>query len=131
VTVVDSSVWVELFRGKTVPEVQWLLEHLHNVEVSLTDLTLCEVLQGARIPQEFNILKGRLLQFPVLRTGGITLAMDAAERYSWLRAKGITVRSTIDCVIATLCIREGHQLLHRDRDFSAFERYFELKTVKP
>ncbi len=67
----------------------------------------------------------------VLSSGGVEIAVAAAENYRILRTKGITVRKTIDCLIATFCIREGHELLHRDRDFDPFEMHLGLQVIHP
>jgi predicted nucleic acid-binding protein len=67
----------------------------------------------------------------VYATGGTELALAASDNYRFLRKRGITIRKTIDCLIATFCIREGHALLHRDRDFDPFEEHLGLKVVHP
>jgi hypothetical protein len=61
----------------------------------------------------------------------VDLAMQSAENYRSLRRKGVTVRSTVDCLIATFCIEDGHQLLHRDRDFDLFEQHMRLHVLHP
>ena len=70
-------------------------------------------------------------RFRVLEAGGEELAIDAARKYRYLRKRGITIRKTIDCLIATVCIREGHALLHRDSDFDGFETHLGLEVVHP
>jgi predicted nucleic acid-binding protein len=99
--------------------------------VALTDLILCEVLQGIRRDVLFTSVRHDLLKFVIFETGGSDLALASAANYRELRKRGITVRSTIDCLIATFCIREGHSLLHRDRDYDAFERHLGLSVVHP
>jgi predicted nucleic acid-binding protein len=73
----------------------------------------------------------RLRKLELFNSGGVELAKDAARNYRILRTRGHTVRKTIDCLIATFCIRERHSLLHRDRDFDPFEMYLELSVVHP
>jgi predicted nucleic acid-binding protein len=99
--------------------------------LALTDLILCEVLQGLRNEKASAEIARQLNAFPVFNTGGQEAAIAAARNYRFLRARGATVRKTIDCVIATHCIRHGHSLLHRDRDFDPFERYLGLDVIHP
>jgi predicted nucleic acid-binding protein len=117
---VDASVWVDYLRGLTTPESEWLDRHLGTLPLGLTDLTLCEVLQGCPDRQADEVA-ARLMALSVASTGGAGLALAAAESYRRLRRRGITVRKTIDCWIATFCVREAHTLLHSDRDFDPFE----------
>jgi predicted nucleic acid-binding protein len=70
-----------------------------------------------------------VLKFDVFESGGVDLASEAARNYRILRSRGHTVRKTVDCLIATFCIRDGHSLLHRDRDFDPLEQYLELSVV--
>jgi predicted nucleic acid-binding protein len=72
-----------------------------------------------------------LRRFQIFETGGLELATSAAKHYRFLRARGRTVCKTIDCLIATFCIREGHSLLHCDRDFEPFEQLLGLGVVHP
>jgi predicted nucleic acid-binding protein len=97
----------------------------------LTDLILCEVLHGIRDPRTLAQVRDDLLQFHVFHAGGTELAIIAAQNYQILRARGHTVRKTIDCLIATFCLEAGHELLHRDRDFDMFEKALGLKVVHP
>ena len=125
---VDASVWIDYLRGQATPEADWLDRNLGARSLGLTDLTLCEVLQGCPDRQAAE-LGARLMEFDVLTTGGAELAIAAAESYRRLRRRGVTVRKTIDCWIAAFCLREGHALLHRDRDFDPFERFLGLQVV--
>ena len=129
--IVDSSVWIDYLADRSMPEVDWLARNVESDEISLTDLTLCEVLQGLRDDQSFERVLHRLMLLPMFQICGTTLAIASAENYRILRAKGITVRKTIDCLIATFCIRNGHALLHRDRDFDPFEKHLGLRVVHP
>ncbi len=130
-TIVDSSVWIDYLADARNQHAIWLDQHLPAQRIGLTDLALCEVLQGFRGAARFERIRMRLTALPVLNAGGTELAIAAAENYRILRAKGITVRKTIDCLIATFCIREGHALLHRDRDYDPFERHLGLRVVHP
>ena len=99
--------------------------------LALTDVMLCEVLQGVRDESAAKSVERQLLKLEVFDTGGVDLAREAARNYHTLRGRGHTVRKTIDCLIATFCIREQHALLHRDRDFDPFEQYLGLSVIHP
>ncbi|HXE09728.1 MAG TPA: PIN domain nuclease [Acidobacteriaceae bacterium] len=129
--VVDASVWISYLADKSTLEAEWLTRNASSGDVSLTDLTLCEILQGIRDDRAFQRILQRLILQPIFDTGGIDLSIAAAENYRILRAKGITVRKTIDCLIATFCIRGGHVLLHRDADFDHFEKHLGLRVLHP
>ena len=129
--IVDATVWIDYLRGDENPETRWLERQLTTRPLGLTDLTLCEVLQGVRDDLEFLSVRNDLLQFHVFSTGSPELAVAAAHNYRSLRARGFTVRRTIDCIVATFCLEAGHELLHRDRDFDAFEKALGLEVVHP
>lgn len=129
--VVDTTVWIDYLQGAGNPETDWLHAALDRQRLALTDIVLCEVLQGVEDDDSARAVEALLLKLEVLETGGVDLAREAARNDRRLRARGHTVRKTIDCLIATLCIREGHSLLHRDRDFEPFERFLALSVVHP
>jgi len=129
--IVDTTVWIDYFRGADNPESLWLDRELPRQRLCLTDLILCEVLQGVHDPVLFTQVRDELLAFHVFETGGKDLAVTSAVNYRILREKGYVVRRTIDCLIATLCIESGHSLLHRDRDFEPFEKVLGLAVVHP
>jgi predicted nucleic acid-binding protein len=129
VVIIDTTVWVDYFRGVRNPETDWLDTDIDRQRLGLTDIILCEVLQGVHDDSAAADVERRLRKLEVFETGGVDLATEAARNYRVLRARGHTVRKTIDCLIATFCIRGGHSLLHRDRDFDPFERYLELSVV--
>ena len=127
----DTTVWVDYLKGRENPETGWLERGLGREGIALTDVILCEVLQGVRSEAEFGQIKKELLKFEVFPTGGVAFALEAARNSCELRRKGFTVRKTIDCWVATFCLREGHSLLHRDRDYDMFERVFGLSVIRP
>jgi len=127
----DTTIWIDYFGGARNVQTDWLDQAVGNVELGITDLSLCELLQGVRSDAQFNWLRGEMRRFDVLNTGGEALAIASAENYRLLRTKGFTVRKTIDCLIATYCLIEGHTLLHRDRDFDPFEAHLGLQVVHP
>lgn len=129
--IVDTTVWVDyLCSGQNV-ETEWLHRELERQRLGLTDLILCEVLQGVRNDASFPRVQRELAKFEVFETGGAELAVAAARNFRKLRQQGYTVRKTIDCLIATFCLRDGHALLHRDRDFDPFEQYLGLPVIRP
>ena len=92
---------------------------------------MSEVMQGIRYEAQAEKILRRLSRFEVSEVPSETLAIAAARNYRQLRTLGITVRSTIDCIIATFCIEENHILLHNDRDFDAFEEHLDLRVLHP
>jgi len=131
VVIVDTTVWVDYFQGIRNPETDWLDAELDRQRLGLTDIILCEVLQGVRDESSANDVERRLLKLELFEAGGADLAREAARNYRALRSRGRTVRKTIDCLIATFCIRERYSLLHRDRDFDPFEQFLDLSVIHP
>jgi len=129
VVIVDSAIWVDYLRGAMTLQTDWLNLHAGRQRLGLTDLILCEVLQGVRDDAQFAAVRRTLLHFDVLTMSGTALALNAAENYRTLRARGRTVRRAIDCLIATFCLMHDHELLHNDRDFDAFEQVLGLRVV--
>jgi hypothetical protein len=128
--VIDTTVWIDYLRGAENPETRWLERELQRQRLGLTDLILCEVLQGIPDRALFGEVRDELLKFHIFETAGADLAIAAAQNYRDLRQRGYTVRKTIDCLIATFCLQGGHELLHRDRDFDPFEKVLGLRVVQ-
>jgi predicted nucleic acid-binding protein len=131
VVIIDTTVWVDFLRGVSNPETEWLDAELDRQRLGVTDLIVCEVLQGVRDEAAARDVERQLLKLHVFETGTIELAREAARNYRLLRTRGHTVRKTIDCLIATFCLRDGHSLMHRDRDFDPFEQLLHLSVVHP
>jgi predicted nucleic acid-binding protein len=131
VVIVDTTVWIDYFQGVENPETEWLNTEIDRQRLGLTDIILCEVLQGVRDDVVAKEVERRLLNLEVFDTGGVAVAREAARNYRALRSRGYTVRKTIDCLIATFCLRGQHSLLHRDRDFDPFETFLELSVIHP
>lgn len=129
--IVDTTVWVDYLCGTSSPHTEWLEANLLAERFGLTDLILCEVLQGVMSDTHCDAVQKELQRFEVYETGTIELAIEAATNYRQLRAAGRTVQKTIDCLIATFCLVEGHALLHNDRDYDPFESHLGLKVVHP
>lgn len=126
---VDSSVWIDFLRGTPTPQADTLDGLLGAVPLAIGDLILTEVLQGCKTDKAFSEVRRLLSTLSVVSLGGMDLAVAAARNFRKLRAMGITVRKTIDTVIATRCIVDRYELLHRDRDFDAFEAHLGLRCV--
>lgn len=126
---VDSSVWIDFFRNKPTLQAEWLDRNLGIEGLVVGDLILAEVLQGFQDDRGFNEAKRLLGQLEQLDIVGADLAIEAARNYRKLRAAGVTVRGTVDVLIATRCIADGLRLLHSDRDFEAFEQRLGLRVV--
>ena len=126
---VDSSVWVDYFRGAATREAH-RLDSLLGVEPLATgDLILTEVLQGFVSDRDFNQAKRLLTSLVVVDLAGQRLAIQAARNFRTLRSLGVTVRKTIDTVIATHCIESRFALLYSDRDFDPFVEHLGLRPV--
>jgi predicted nucleic acid-binding protein len=128
--IVDSSVWIDYFGGRVTPQTDLLHAALGWQAIALGDIILCEVLQGYRRQKDFDAARRALLQFSIYRVGGTEIALKSAENYRALRHQGITVRKTVDCLIATFVIEGGFTLLHSDRDFDPFEIHLGLSVVR-
>ena len=129
--IVDTTVWIDYFHGTDNGEIEWLDAELEHQRLGLTDIILCEVLQGVRDESAAVRVERQLLKLEVFASGGVDLARDAARNDRLLRSRGHTVRKTVDCLIATFCIREQHSLLHRYRDFDPFEEFLGLSVIHP
>jgi len=126
---VDSSVWIDYFRGTATPQTDALDSLLGREPLAIGDLILVEVLQGFADESDFNQAQRLLTSLTVVELGGREIAIQAAKNFRALRRLGITVRKTIDTVIATRCIENGFDLLHSDRDFDAFATHLGLRVV--
>lgn len=126
---VDSSVWIDFFRGTQTPESDRLDELLATEPLAIGDLILTEVLQGFRNDKDFSEAEALLTSLTVVHLGGLDIALRAAHNYRTLRALGVTIRKTIDTVIATRCIESGYLLLHSDRDFDPFVKHLGLRSA--
>ena len=128
---VDSSVWINYFNGIPTWQTDLLDNYLSNVPVIIGDLILLEVLQGFRSNNDYETAKDFLCALPFRQIGGYNVSIQSVQNYRILRQSGVTVRKTIDIIIATFCIMEGLALLHDDRDFDPMVSHFSLKTPIP
>jgi predicted nucleic acid-binding protein len=126
---VDSSVWIDYFNGRDGAATRKLDELLSTTIVTVGDLILVEVLQGFSRDEDFRTARSLLLELELVQLGGVELALKAAANFRLLRSRGITVRKTVDCVIATWCTEHGVALLHSDRDFDPFAEHLGLRSA--
>jgi predicted nucleic acid-binding protein len=126
---VDSSVWIDYFRGTVNRQTERLDGLLGQELLCVGDLILTEVLQGFADERDFGKAKKLLTSLIVIDLGGHDTAIQAARNFRVLRSMGVTVRKTIDTIIATRCIESGYELLHNDRDFNAFAEHLGLQVV--
>ena len=123
---VDSSVWIDYFRGTATPQAARLDVLLGNEPLCVGDLILAEVLQGFNTDREFNQARKLMDSLEIVTLGGREMAIQAARNYCALRLLGITVRNTIDTFIATCCMEKKITLLFSDRDFDPFVEHMGL-----
>lgn len=123
---VDSSVWIDYFRGEANAQSDCLDALLGREPVVVGDLILAEVLQGFTTERAFTQALTLMEAVETIEIGGRQIAVEAARNYCTLRSLGITVRKTIDTLIATRCIHDGLPLLYGDRDFDAFTEHLGL-----
>lgn len=126
---VDSSVWIDYFRGSITPQTDRLDALLGNEPVAIGDLILAEVLQGFATDRDFNKALKLLTSLTVVELGGRDVAIQAARNFRALRSLGVTVRKTIDTLIATRCIESDFALLYSDRDFEPFVEHLGLRCA--
>ena len=128
---VDSTVWVDYFNGIENPQTDYLHQIADKTPILVGDLILTEVLQGFREDADFEKARRAMGKYMQMEMVNPELALQSARNYRLLRRKGITVRKTIDSLIATYCIENEHELLHNDSDFDGYEKHLGLKVVHP
>lgn len=124
--VADSSAWIDYLRWTGGPAAQAVLRLLGTGRLLIGDIILCEVLRGARDDVDAARIRSKLFVLPFVEMVGRDIAAQAAANYRTLRGLGVTVRSTIDLLIGTFCIVNGHRLLHNDRDFAPMVQHLGL-----
>ena len=127
--VVDTSVWIDYFRGVVTPQSDKLDTILGVERVITGDLILTEVLQGFVSDRDFNQARKLLASVPLVPLVGEDIAFQAARNFRKLRTLGITIRKTIDTLIATSCIEKELSLLYSDRAFDPFVQHLGLRSA--
>ena len=121
--------WIDYFRGTITAKTELLDTLLGREPLAIGDFMLTEVLQGSADERAFNAARKMLTSLMIVELGGLKIAIQAAKNFRTLRSRGVTVRKTIDTVIATRCIESGYELLHNDRDFDPFAKHLGLRVV--
>ena len=127
--VIDSSVWIAEFRNETTPSTVFLRSIEREDTILVLDLVMFELLQGARDNAHANRIERNLRKFEIASAAGPDLVVRAASNHRHLRSRGITIRKSIDVIIATFCIENDHLLLHQDRDFQPFAEHLGLRIA--
>jgi predicted nucleic acid-binding protein len=127
--VVDSTVWIDYFNGLANLQTDYLNNILDKTPILIGDLILAEVLQGFRQDPDFEKARRTLGRFLQVNMVNSSLALQSARNFRLLRQKGVTVRKTIDSLIATYCIENDHELLHNDYDFDGYEKHLGLRVA--
>ncbi len=128
---IDSSVWIDYLRKRVTWQTEQLNALMSGQRLAIGDLALAEVLQGCRDRRHLEQVLDFLSDYQIVTISGIEIAIEAARNYLKLRSAGITIRKTINGLIATRCIHDGYTLLHSDRDFDPFAEHLGLQVVTP
>ena len=128
---VDTSVWIDFLKGEKSAQ----RETLHRLieadeDIAITEINVTEILQGIKSDKDFQTVKEYLLEFPIYSPKGIETYLEGARIYRECRKRGKTVRKTIDCIIAVICLENKLTLLHKDSDFDFIEACTDLKVLK-
>jgi predicted nucleic acid-binding protein len=127
--VVDTSVWIDVLGGRRTRQARRCVELIEAGDpVALTDVIFAEILQGLRSEDEAKLVEQHLRAFPVMRLEGLDDFALAASLYRTARLAGVTIRNTLDCLIAAPCVRTGAPLLHSDADFDRLASCSSLKV---
>ncbi len=129
--VVDTSVWIDVINERETPKASRCIELLEDgAPLALTDVIFTEILQGFRTEREATRVERHLRAFPVLRLETLDDLALAASLYRQVRRAGITIRKTLDCLIAAPCVREGVPILHSDDDFERLAACTQLEIFE-
>ncbi|MBX3717540.1 MAG: PIN domain nuclease [Burkholderiales bacterium] len=128
---VDSSVWIDYFRGVVTPQAERLDTLLGKEPLAVGDLIVTEVLQGFASDRDFERARRLLATLVLVEIGGERVAVQAARNFRALRSRGVTMRKTIDTLIATRCMEGRLALLYSDRDFDPFVEHLGLRSAMP
>lgn len=126
----DTSVWIDFLNGANTPHRRRLHRLIEEEEdVSITEIILTEILQGIKADKDFQRVKNILMEFPIYQPEGTGTYLKAADIYRQCRKKGKTVRKTVDCIIAAICLENNLTLLHKDSDFDRIRACLPLKCL--
>jgi len=132
VIVIDTTVWIDFLEGRGTRFDRHLAELLEqDAPIALVDIVYCEILQGIRDEEIYQRTRASLLAHPILRPRGLETFETAANLYRTARRRGLTVRRSVDCLIAATCLETGAEIYHHDRDFDALARVSDLSVYQP
>jgi predicted nucleic acid-binding protein len=132
VIVVDTTVWIDFLEARGTPFDRHLAELIEKgASLSLVDIIFTEVLQGIRDDDVFHRTRAGLRAHPILRPRGLETFESAANLYRMARRRGLTIRRSVDCLIAATCLEAGAEIYHNDRDFDALARVSDLRIYRP
>lgn len=130
--VVDTTIWIDFLEGRGTRFDRHLAELLEeDAPIALVDIVYCEILQGIRDEEVYQRTRASLLAHPILRPRGLETFETAANLYRTARRRGLTVRRSVDCLIAATCLETGAEIYHHDRDFDALARVSDLSVYQP
>ncbi len=130
--VVDTTVWIDFLEARGTAFDRHLTELLQrDAPLALVEVVYCEVLQGIRDDDTYHRTRAGLLAHPILRPRGLETFEAAANLFRAARRRGLTVRRSVDCLIAATCLEAGAELYHNDRDFDALARVSDLTVYRP
>jgi predicted nucleic acid-binding protein len=132
VIVVDTTVWIDFLEGKGSAFDRHLSALLEmDAPIALVDIVYAEVLQGIRDDAMWQETRLSLRAHPILRPRGIETFEMAAHLYRSARRRGLTIRRSVDCLIAATCLESAAEIYHNDRDFDALARVSDLMIYRP
>jgi len=132
VIVVDTTVWIDFLEARGTAFDRHLTELVENdAPIALVDIVYCEILQGIRDDDTYHRTRVNLLAHPILRARGLETFESAANLYRAARRRGLTIRRSVDCLIAATCLETGAEIYHNDRDFDALARVSDLTIYRP
>jgi hypothetical protein len=126
--VVDTSVWIDYVNGVCTAQTDILDRELKQDRVVTGDLIIVEFLQGFRDNKQFQQARKLMDSLEYYDFIGKDMAIKAAQNFRLLRKKGVTIRKTIDVLIATFCIEHGFELLHNDKEYEQMEKILGLRV---
>jgi predicted nucleic acid-binding protein len=127
--VVDSSVWIDFFRGEDTWQAKFLRNNLGEMHLIIGDIILLEIMRGIKHEKDYRAIASFFSHYAIHTMLGAQMTHVCAQHYRTLRQRGVTIRKTADMIIGSYCIHHGHVLLHHDRDFEPMSDYLGLKTL--
>ena len=126
---VDSTVWIDFFAARQNAQTDRLKQSIRDGhQICVCGCVWLEVLQGVRLEKEYVSIKSHFEQLPSLEDNRSTYELGATI-YRELRRDGITIRNSIDCLIAATVMQHGVNFLENDRDYKFIDRHFPLNRI--